>query len=112
MQCQANVIRRALIFTVCMLSLTGAGCKNKITKDNFDKIENGMSLQEVERILGPGTPVGGDGSGVAAQVGVDVGGGLGGRPSPLTEYTWESGGNSITVGIMRDKVVAKRKSGI
>ena len=60
----------ALLF-LCLL-ITGCG-KNKVTKDNYEKIKNDMTLAEVEAILGKGAKdESGDGSGVAAQFGVDV----------------------------------------
>jgi hypothetical protein len=37
-----------LAAALCVL----AGCENKITKANFDKITQGMSQREVERLLG------------------------------------------------------------
>jgi hypothetical protein len=98
----------AVFFALCFI-MSGCG-KTKITKENFDKIENGMTLQEVEHILGDGTPSGGDGSLVAAQVGVDVGSGA--RQSSTVEYVWESGNNSITVAFRQGKVIQKRKSGL
>lgn len=108
---RARVVTMALLFTACCLA---AGCgKSKITKENFDQIEKGMTMRQVEKLLGgAGTPQG-DGSLVAAQVGVDVGGGLGGRASPITEYTWTSGDKSITVGFQQEKVVGKpRQTGL
>ena len=59
-----------LLFGLCLLL---SGCnKSKVTKENFDKIKNDMTLKEVEDILGEGTREGGDGANIAAQVGVDV----------------------------------------
>ena len=93
---------------VCCCLLTGCA-KSKVTKENLDQINNGMTLEDVEAILGPGKLVG-DGSLIAAQAGVDVTGGA--RPSSAVEYVWESGNNSITVTFRHDKVVGKRSVGI
>jgi hypothetical protein len=41
------------------------GCGSKVSKSNYDKIENGMTMEEVEGILG---------SGEEASAGVSVGG--------------------------------------
>ncbi len=98
----------AALFAVSLL-LSGCG-KSKISPENYSKIENGMTLDEVEHVLGNGTPANGDGSLVAAQVGVDVGSGA--SRSSTVEYIWESGPNSITVAFRGGKVVAKRKTGL
>jgi hypothetical protein len=92
----------------CCFLLTGCA-KSKITKENLDQITTGMTLEEVEAILGPGTLVG-DGSLIAAQAGVDVTGGA--RPSSAVEYVWESGNKSITVTFRQEKVVGKRSVGL
>jgi hypothetical protein len=98
----------AVLFALCFI-LTGCG-KTKVTKENFEKISNGMTLEEVEGVLGEGTQVGGDGSLVAAQAGVDVNAGA--RPSSTVQYNWESGKNSITVYFRQGKVVLKKSSGL
>lgn len=96
------------VFALC-LSLTGCG-KDKLTKENFDKVKNDMTLAQVEAILGEGTSQGGDGANVAAQVGVDV---TGGAPAPSTvDYVWEKGSKSITVTFKQGKVVGKKSSGL
>ena len=102
---------RAPLVALFAISLMLAGCgKGKITPENYAKIENGMTLDEVEHVLGNGTPVNGDGSLAAAHVGVDVGSGA--SRSSTVEYIWESGTNSITVAFRGGKVVAKRKTGL
>ncbi|HKI34995.1 MAG TPA: hypothetical protein VKA46_24275 [Gemmataceae bacterium] len=105
---RATLGRIALLCTLCFI-LSGCG-KSKITKENFEKIKNDMTLQEVEAILGSGSAQGGDGGLVAAQAGVDV---SGGAPPPSTvDYLWESGKKSITVSFKQGKVVAKKSSGL
>lgn len=39
---------------LAIASLGLGGCENKLTKENYDKIQVGMSLDEVTAILGPG----------------------------------------------------------
>ncbi|MGH7242793.1 MAG: hypothetical protein ACREJD_05190 [Phycisphaerales bacterium] len=41
-----------LLLGVLCLPLTG--CENKLTKENYDKVQVGMSVDEVTAILGPG----------------------------------------------------------
>jgi len=105
------LVRLGGLAVLLALCLAVAGCgKSKITKENFDKIDNGMSLHEVEAILGEGSSQGGDGAVVAAQVGVDV---TGGAPPPSTvDYLWEKGKKSITVTFRQGKVVAKKNVGL
>jgi hypothetical protein len=98
-----------LLGAICFLT---AGCGNKkVNKENFAQIKEGMTLEDVQDLLGKGGQPQGDGSMVAAQVGVDVGGGAGPR-NPVVDYVWESGERKITVGIRNDKVVRKSSSGL
>jgi major membrane immunogen (membrane-anchored lipoprotein) len=103
----ARVASLAVLFVLCFV-LTGCG-KSKVTKENFDKITNDMTLAQVEAILGEGDKQG-DAANMAAQVGVDVTGGAG---SPATtDYAWESGQKSITVTFKGGKVISKRNAGL
>jgi len=95
------------LFTLCSM-LAGCG-KSKVTQENFEKLEKDMTLEDVEHILGNGTPAGGDGALIAAQGGIDVSGGA--RASSTVEYIWEIGQNSITVAIRNGKVIQVRKKG-
>src|SRR6516165_8232821 len=94
---------RTLRLLICLLlCLMVSACGNaKLTKENFDKVKDGMTLDQVEEILGKGEKEsGGDGANVAAQFGgVDVGGGLdlSARPNPGEMYKWESGTKIIRV---------------
>ena len=98
----AKFVRLAFVLAVCLLI---PACKNKVTKANYDKIANGMTLAEVEKILGKGTKEEGDGSGTAAQFGIAVPtAGTAGRGEI---YKWESNTNTITVGFRDGKVVTK-----
>ena len=95
--------RLALAVVLCLL-LTG--CKSKVTKANYDKVANGMSQEEVEKLLGKGEKQSGSNTGAA--VGLAL-------PTPPTvgggdEYKWESGNNEIYVTFRDGKVVHKRSS--
>jgi hypothetical protein len=63
----AHVIRLAMVLALCLLV---PACKSKLSKANFDKVKDGMTLDDVEKILGKGTKEAGDGSNVAGQFGV------------------------------------------
>ena len=98
-----------VLSALCFIT-TGCGIK-KVNKESFDQIKDGMTLEDVQDILGKGGQPQGDGSMVAAQVGVDVGGGAGPR-NPTVDYVWESGERKITIGIRNGKVVRRLSSGL
>ena len=101
-----HVIRLTVALALCLLI---PACKSKVNKTNFEKVKDGMTLDEVEKVLGRGTKETGDGSNVAGQFGVAI-------PSTPTSgggetYTWESSANTITVTLRQGKVVHKRATG-
>jgi hypothetical protein len=102
--------RTALVLTLCLCA--GACGKNRVSKANYEKVEKGMSLGEVEAILGKGERETGDGSNIAAGAGgVDVNMGEA-RSSPGTTYLWENKGKKITIVFINDKVFSKAESGL
>jgi hypothetical protein len=102
-------------FLLLALCLAVSACANKkINKDNFDKITNGMTLQEVREILGEaGTKQAGDAAaGVAGQFTVNIPGAEAPK-NPATVYVWERGEITITVHFDQNgKVVAKVPKGL
>jgi hypothetical protein len=101
----------SLALLACLLA---SGCANKVTKANFDKVATGMTLKEVEALLGKGVKEEGDGSGVAAQFGVDVGGGVSVQVGnkAIERYVWESGDKKITVYFQSGKATNKDQQGL
>src|SRR4051794_9671535 len=95
---------------LCTLGFLLIGCGNsKVTKENYEKIKNDMTLEQVQALLGEGAAQG-DGSMVAAQAGVDLTGGA--APPSTQDYLWENGKKSITVTFTKQKkVVGKQSSG-
>ena len=71
------------------------GCGSKVTQENFDKIQSGMTQAEVTAILGNPT----ESSSMAF-------GPVGGTTS-----TWKAGGRTITIQFVNSKVLAKTFSG-
>src|SRR4051812_5592736 len=65
-------VRLPRLLGILILCLLVPACATRVTKGNFDKVKEGMTLAEVEKILGKGTKEEGDGSNVAGQFGVDV----------------------------------------
>ena len=43
-----------MLFGLGVFSFLIAGCENKLTKENYEKIQVGMSVDQVTAILGPG----------------------------------------------------------
>lgn len=93
---------------VCTLGflLTLVGCGDRISKSNYDKIKDGMTIKEVEYILGRGE----EQSSVSVP-GASVGGvsvpGMSGK-----NYVWKDGNKVITVSFLNDKVFGKAQLGL
>src|SRR5262245_55528458 len=100
--------RMAGLFFLC-LAVAGCAGNTKVTKANYDQIKAGMTLADVEAILGPGDSEGGldvsEGSGVAGAVGVTTlsAGGSGG--SSIKWFKWGDDNKYIRVGFKGDRVV-------
>ena len=84
-------MKRSIQIGAASILLFIAGCADPINKANFDRIETGMTLQEVEKILGGRQP-----------------------HSYETIKTWQgSNSSSITVEVDdRGLVVSKSNSGV
>lgn len=68
-----------------------AGCGSKLTQENFDKIQNGMSMAQVKAILGEPTE--------AKSVGVG--------PFSGVSATWKDKNTLINIQFVNDKVTLK-----
>ncbi len=91
------------LIAVAVLGLVFAavsGCGSKVSKSNYDKIETGMTLSQVEGILGKGT----EKAGLAGAIGKVAG--------SAKVMTWGDEKKSITVTFANDKVVAKAQQGL
>lgn len=85
-----------------MLSLLVA-CEQKITAANFDKITNGMTLGQVENMLGSGEDV------TASGVSISYGGVADVKKSPEKTMIWKGKSITVTVVFKDGKVVQKSK---
>jgi len=72
------------------------GCGGKVSKSNYDKIENGMTVEEVKDILGEPAKT--------------TGGGVGALSGKV--MTWEDGDKQIVVTFANDKVTLKSQTGL
>jgi hypothetical protein len=103
--------RAGLVLGVLLLCLALPACggNKRITKANYDRIKEGMSLADVEAILGKGDGEGGtslaEGSSVAGAAG--IGGDLQSVARPASGTKWLKWGDDskwIKVGFVGDRV--------
>lgn len=87
---------------IISLSIFLVSCSGKLNKDNYDKISNGMSVSQVESILGKGES--------QASSSVDLGE-YGGNISSEV-MTWQSGTKVISITFSNGKVMAKAQNGL
>ena len=92
------LLKTMLLAFVIFLS----SCSGKINKDKYDKISNGMSISQVELILGKGES--------QASSSVDLGE-YGGNVSSEV-ITWQKGTNVISITFSKGTVMAKAQSGL
>jgi len=91
-----SVIVRMVV--VCLLLIV-VGC-SRVTQGNYEKIETGMTVSQVESILGEGTEE------------TSVGGAIGELSGSAEVLSWGSETKSITVTFVNGKVVAKAQKGL
>lgn len=97
---RTNRIALVCLVLVGLGALTLAGCGSKVTKSNFDQIKTGMTVAEVEAILGKGTEATG------------ASGAIGDLAGSAKSVVWKDGAKSITVNFLNDKVALKTQSGL
>ena len=88
-------------------ALLSSGCSEKVSDENYEKIQVGMGLDQVQGFMGEGERE--DVSGVS----ISGAGIAGGSPavSKTKTFTWKSGNKQIVVETRDEKVVSKRKVG-
>ena len=103
------------ITTLAMLLslLLTTGCGSNITADNYEKIKVGMSLDEVEGILGSGEELASSSVDVPGQSISVPGAGsvsVSGMSSSGKVVQWQDGNKIITVMFLNGKVFSKAKA--
>ncbi len=88
---RGRAVRRAGA-AVLLASALLAGCGSKITQENFDKIQAGMSREDVKAILGEPTELSGVGVGTISG----------------DSWVWKKDGTVITIQFVGGKVLAKQ----
>jgi hypothetical protein len=98
-------VRLAVLAGILVLAPL-SGCESKVSVDNYNAIATGMTLPQVEAILGKGENVTPTGMSVS-------GAGIASSSSSKDDmYSWKESGAEITVTIRDGKVVAKGKVGL
>ena len=92
-------IRNLTLAAIMIAVFFFTGC-SKVNRENYDKIKTGMTLSEVESVLGKGTET----SGGSASIGDLTG--------SAKVITWNRDGTSITVTLVNDKVMTKSEEGL
>ncbi len=101
---------RPLFFLLAavLTALLLAACESKVTLDNYNQINPGMTLAEVEQILGRGTEE-------VSHGGHNIGGGglmSGASSNPDRTYIWEDGPRKIILIFADGKLVTKNQTGL
>ncbi len=92
--------RRWTALFVLVALLVGPAACSKVSKESYDKVQTGMTLSEVEGILGKGTEKAG------------LGGAIGDLGGSARVVTWGDENKSITITFANDKVVLKAEKGL
>jgi hypothetical protein len=82
----------AMIALAAFVLAGGVGC-NKVTRENYNKVQAGMTVQQVKDILGNPDETRSAGASVL------------GISADKTTMTWKSGDKSITVTFVNDQVL-------
>ncbi len=90
----------ALLLAVLLSGLLGGCARKRVTRENYDRIETGMTREQVEEILGPPTDTD-VGSANFGDVGISAG-----------SVVWKEDGRSITITFLNDEVLTKSASGL
>lgn len=96
------------ILPILLLSLTLAACEQKVNQENYNLVQKGMELSEVEKLLGKGELQDEGGTSIGA-------GGLTGGSSANSQktYQWKIPGKEISVTFGPDgKMVTKNSHGL
>jgi hypothetical protein len=104
-----SVLSRSLIAAMLALALFLGGCeKSKVTDENYAQLKMGMTLNQVQNILGS------SGDDETPPAGMSIsGGGIGTQTAaPEKIYTWKSKNIKIIVTVKDGKVVQLAKNPI
>jgi len=92
-------MKHFLLTVLLCVAMTGCG-GNPITKDNYSKVKSGMTLAQVESILGKGTE---QGSSDASFGGISI---------DFKSMVWQDEDKIISISFSHNKVQAKTQIGL
>lgn len=93
-----RILAVSLMLSAAGFALTGCS-DSRLTLANYDRIEDGMSLRQVETILGKGDKKGGGLS-------------IGSLNASAYEVVWDAHERFIAITLVNDEVIAKVQSGL
>ncbi|MCB9845265.1 MAG: hypothetical protein H6811_04680 [Phycisphaeraceae bacterium] len=100
-------MRRLAIAVLSVGLLVCPGCEDSVSQGNYDQIQAGMSVSQVEDILGGGTIQSSEGTSIGASGLTDAA-----KEDPdVKTYLWESGNRQIIITFRKGEVATKRKIG-
>jgi hypothetical protein len=102
-----RLTRVVLVLIAALFLLPLAACEEKLTQENYDKIQVGMQIFEVETIMGGK----GDLESAGTSGGISSGGVMMSEAAAPNIYKWQHGTKIITVTAKDGKVIAKGKDG-
>lgn len=101
-------LTRVLLILIAALTLLPlAGCEDRITQESYDKIKVGMSIDEVNTIMGGKGDL--ESAGMSGEI--SAGGIMTTQSAPPNIYKWQQGTKIITVTCKDGKVIATGKDG-
>lgn len=95
-----NRLGRWTAIPVVAAAVMAAGCTNRLTRENYERIGDGMSVGQVESILGKGDEK------------VGIGGAVGNLVGSVRVIHWERGNRTITLTFLNDKMTSKVATGL
>ena len=91
---------KATVFGLLLIGVLTSGCaENRLTMENYARIEEGMSLREVESVLGTGKKKGGGLS-------------IGSFDASAYEVIWGDKERFIAITLVNDEVMTKVHRGL
>jgi hypothetical protein len=99
------IARLGLALCACVLLIA---CESKVSREKFDKVQVGMTLAQVEDLLGSGSDDTSDGGLTVNSAGVpDISKGAADKT-----YVWKAGSGRIVITFSKGKVVQKQATGL
>ena len=93
------------LFLCCIAALSGGCSGSKVSQTNYDKIKEGMTEAEVQRILGPP-------SNTASSSISRTDPKTGTTEQSKSQMSWGDGDRSITIDFTNGKVAGKKQQGL